>query len=111
MRTSMFVKMTGKVFPLVILILVSVTLFAQKQVKQQEFFNQNAQSLVPEANYILEGVNTRFPAELSFRPGSEILASDFISWFKKTYKVSPDIDFRLTKSETDALGFVHKRCR
>jgi bacillolysin len=109
MKTRLLFLLKRGVFLVVLLMWFSFTLLAQKQVKQHEYYDKNAQSLVPEAKYILEGVNTDLPASLTFRQGSEVYASEFISWLKNTYKISPEINFQLIKSENDALGFIHQR--
>lgn len=91
-----------------ILILASFSVAAQQKAVQRELYDKDAQAVVPEAGYILSGTHTDLPSRLSFREGAGIAVSDFIPWFKRTFQVSDRIDFKLTRSETDNLGFLQQ---
>jgi bacillolysin len=69
-----------------------------------------------EANKLLKGAETirteafsEIPVYVQFRKGSEIAYSNFEVWFKRTFKLSTNISFKLLNVEKDKLGMLHYR--
>jgi Zn-dependent metalloprotease len=101
--------MVKGILSLIIAIAFSASVLAQSVTMQNELYGELAKQIIPEARYVLQGFNTELPAYIKFDEGKQIRSSEFVSWTKRQFNLSSEIDFQLQKSEQDDLGFIHER--
>jgi Zn-dependent metalloprotease len=87
----------------------SVYLSGQTANVQHELYGEQAKQIIPEAQFILQGLNNDLPSYVKFDESKQIQFSEFVTWIKQQFNLSSDIDFLLKKSEPDELGFIHNR--
>jgi len=92
-----------KPFLLLCFILVSASVFSQT------FTGSSARSMIPGTELIVKDTLLDIPAFIRFSNGSEPEFKDMQSWLKDHFKISPDFDMVLLRSEKDNLGFTHYR--
>lgn len=80
-----------------------------QMVAQTTITGAAAEKMVGGAQLIRMNDNSKIPAYLQFRAGSELDFSTFDRWFHSTFKVDNTIGLKLLNTENDKLGMVHYR--
>ncbi|HNW70774.1 MAG TPA: M4 family metallopeptidase [Bacteroidales bacterium] len=92
-----------KIILLICFILVSLSVFSQT------YTGKEARSVLPGAAMVVKDQQFSIPTFFTFSEGSEISFSEWETWFKNHFKISPDFGLQLLRTENDKLGFTHYR--
>jgi Zn-dependent metalloprotease len=92
-----------------IIAIFTLPVLSQEARKKQEIHGRQASEIVPGANYVLQAVGDEYPSSVKLNENSGVTEEGFVNWLKKSLKTPGGIDFILVKTETDQLGYTHKR--
>ena len=84
-------------------------ILATLSVFSQTFYGKEAQAVLPGAGMVVKDQMLKIPTLIKFAEGAEIRFSEWESWFKNHFKISPDFGLQLLRTESDKLGFTHYR--
>lgn len=99
-----------KKFCFLSLLLFSVFLsFSQERFTAKEIFGAEANAIWPGAEHIWLKQQNILPAFIQFRDGQQPAEEDFFFVLKKTFQLPASYSFKLLATETDLIGWEHKR--
>lgn len=102
-------KIRISMFTILFVACISLPGFGQEGRQKQSVYGKQAAELVPGAVFVSQMPGEAFPASVKFIENSGITEAGFVQWLKSSLKASPEIDFKLVRSETDDLGYTHHR--
>ena len=89
---------------------INLTSFAQaKERSSKALYGPEAAKEIPNATYVKQSPNTRFPSFVRLSPSATIRPTEFFSWLKGTVKASEHTQFTFLTQTTDKFGINHNK--
>ena len=89
---------------------INLTSFAQaKERSSKALYGPEAAKEIPNATYVKQSPNTRFPSFVRLSPSATIRPTEFFSWLKGTVKASEHTEFTFLTQTTDKFGINHNK--
>lgn len=107
-----FIQSRGNRISLIIIkVLVCLTLpaFSQEGTLKKAVYGTQASEIIPGAVFVLKSAGNEYPSSVKFTENSGITESGLVPFLKQALRLSPEVDFILTKTETDDLGYTQLR--
>ncbi len=98
-----------KISPLIIFIFTAALSYSQQNFHPRELTGNEANKVWQGAEHIWLKQENAVPAFIEFRTGSEPDETAFFTILQKTFRLPSSYSFKLKNTETDQLGWQHKR--